>query len=317
MASRSGAAAVALFGVAALSAVAGHLIGNRALDTRDEWPDVADRVTLPSPDNAPLMWAGYRELGASLTWCRGLVYYGGGGQDVADYRYLTQFIDNIIALDPWFKPVYRWAAYAVTFQERQATPEEYELSVRYLELAAERFPDDYEYPWLAGLRYWLDLRADDPNQRRKYQEIGADYIESAMHKPDAPEDLATLAATFRTKLGQRERAIADLEQQIMLASSQEHKERMLRHLGYLTQDASLVDELRAKANEFHEKWMASYPYLPATMFVLLGERPDKTFRMDDLANERDLFGADFIGTGEPIDLYDPSAPVTPGEDAGP
>jgi len=283
------AAGAALVGVALFAGIAAHLIGERALGERETWPDVADRVTLPSPDNAPILYAGYREAAASLTWCRALVYYGGGGEDAADYRYLTQFIDNIIALDPWFKPVYRWAAYAVTFQEREATQEEYQLSVRYLELGAERFPDEYELPWLLGLRYWLDLHPEDPELREQYRERAVESIEKAMQKPDAPEDLATLAASFRTRLGQRERAIADLKQQIMMATSEQHKERMLRHLYALTQDESFVDELREASLAFHEEWNESYSYLPSTMYVLLGPKPSGAIDFDDLASERDLF----------------------------
>ena len=264
-------------------------LGSAALARRDSWPGVAARVTLPSPETAGLFWLGYREMGASLTWCRALVYYGGAQADEADYRYLAQFIDNVIALDPWFKPIYRWAAYAVTFQERAPTQKEFLLSVRYLEQGMARYPDEYELFWLAGLRYWLDIGDKDPAIEERYREKGANYIEQAMQKPDAPEDLATLAAYFRSKLGQKQRAIDDLEQRIMMTTNEQAKERMLRHLHALT-DETVAQQARESAAAFHHLWKANHPTLPASLYLQLGPRPSKVIDFDALATERDLFG---------------------------
>jgi hypothetical protein len=246
-------------------------LGAAALHERETWPDVAKRETLPAPALAPLWWLGYRELGAVVTWCRALIYYGGAGDDVADYRYLTQFIDNVITLDPKFKAVYRWAGYAVTFQQSTPTQQEFLLSLRYLELGAERFPDDYEPFWLAGLRYRLDLRTDDPDQRRRWREKGAEYVEAAMQKPNAPEDLATLAAFFRSELGQKERAIQDLKERILMTQNPDAKERMLRHLQALTDEAE-TESLRDSSEMLSREWKQNHPSLPLDMYLQLGPR---------------------------------------------
>lgn len=268
----------------------GQWLGRAALAQRDSWPGVAARVTLPSPETAALFWLGYREMGASLTWCRALVYYGGAQADEADYRYLTQLIDNVIALDPWFKPIYRWAAYAITFQERSPTQDEFRLSVKYLEEGMARYPDEYELFWLAGLRYWLDIGDKDPAVVQRYREKGANYIELAMQKPDAPADLATLAAYFRSKLGQKQRAIDDLKQRIMMTTNEQAKERMLRHLHALT-DETVAQQARESAAAFHTEWKRNHPTLPASLYLQLGPRPPELIDFDALATERDLFGA--------------------------
>jgi hypothetical protein len=210
---------------------------------------------------------------------------------VADYRYLTQFIDNVIALDPQFKPIYRWAGYAVTFQQSRPTQREFELSLRYLEIGAQRFPQDYELAWLAGLRYWLDLQPEDPELKQRYREKGADYIEKAMQAPDAPEDLATLAAYFRSELGQKERAIQDLKQRIMMTQNEEAKERMLRHLEALTSEA-VSAQLRESSESLLREWKQNHPSLPIDIYLQLGPRPARAIDFDDLATAHDLFGTD-------------------------
>jgi hypothetical protein len=42
------------------------------------------------------------------------------------------------------------------------------------------------------------------------------------------------------------------------------------------------------------------PYAPPTLFFIVGERPDPVIAFDELATDRDLFGA------EPLDELDPA-----------
>jgi len=57
-----------------------------------------------------------------------------------------------------------------------------------------------------------------------------------MRKPDAPQDLATQAATIRTKLGQHERAIDNLREMIMTTDNERARKKMLRRLALLADD---------------------------------------------------------------------------------
>lgn len=197
-------------------------LGDHARAERKTWPPAeAHALFLPPPEIAPTIFAGYRQLMADITWVRALVYYGSSMLGEADYRYLERFIDNVIALDPRFKRVYRWATYAVTYKHETATAEEFEVAVRYAEQGIEMFPDTYEFYWIAGLRYFLDMHSDNPDERRRIREHGAELIEKAMHKPDAPKNLVSVAANLRMKLGQKERALADLRSVILTTDNEE------------------------------------------------------------------------------------------------
>jgi hypothetical protein len=270
-----------------------QLVQGAANDERATWPKVEEYVVLPSPETAPAASLGYRQLMADITWARLLVYYGSAHIGKSDFRYMQQFADNIIALDPQFKRVYRWAAYSMTHQQGYATQQEFHDSIKYLELGIKAFPDNYEMYWLAGMRYWLDLQADDdPEQERAWRERGAELIEIAMRKPDAPDTLATLAATIRTKLGQRERAKADLREMVLTTDNKKARQTLLDRIVYLDQSTDEADELERFRETFDAAWHAEIPFAPAHWYVLLGDRSSTIIDLDDLATDRDLFGVE-------------------------
>jgi hypothetical protein len=287
-----------LLPLALVAWLASQALAHRVNQERDSWPRTESYVVLPPARLAPILSLGYRELWADITWCRGLVYYGSSLTGETDLRYLETFIDNIIALDPQFKRVYRWAAYAVTFKEsgkkvnvQAATQAEFESSVRYLERGIEAFPDGYELYWLAGLRYWLDLRPDDPVLRQHYKERGAELVEEAMRKKDAPKDLATLAASLRTKLGQKRRALRDLKEMVLSTDDEEARKKLLQRVGYLA-STDVMDELAAARTAFDQAWQANLPAAPPDLMVILGPRPSRQIDFRKLAADRDLFGAE-------------------------
>lgn len=283
--------------VALLLGAAGTPFKRAALSERKSWPDYEEYVALPPPKAAPLLAAGYRELAADITWVRALVYYGSGRIGESEFVYLTKFIDNVIALDPHFKRVYEWAAYSVTHKAGYATKQELELSAHYLELAIERFPDDGRLFWDAGIRYWLYMYGDTPEQRRRYRERAAELIEAAMHKPNANPNWPTMAAELRTRLGQKEQAIRYLREMILTTENKKARQRMLNKFGYLVDSVEVADELAREAAEFERRWKDNLPYAPPSLFVLLGPEPSPVIDFDRLATERDLF------------MIDPSAPA--------
>jgi hypothetical protein len=175
--------------------------GRLAMDERDTWPRVHEHAALlPSPGSAPLIFAGYRELAADIYWVRTLVHHGSSLAGDADFRHLEPLIDTVIALDPRFERIYKWAAYAVIFKEERATQDELLTSIRYLERGIAAFPDNYELYVIAGLRYSLDLYSEDPDEQRRFRERGAELMEEAVRTKDAPATLAELAAALRARL---------------------------------------------------------------------------------------------------------------------
>jgi hypothetical protein len=287
-------------------------LGRAAATERDGWPAAEEyALFLPPPNVTPVVFSGYRQLAADIYWSRTLVYYGSSLVGDADFRYLERFIDNVIALDPKFERPYKWAALAVTFQDERATQEEYHLSLKYLERGIVEFPDGYEMFLLAGQRYFLDMYSKDPDERRRFRERGAELIEQAMRKKDAPSTLATFAATLRTKLGQKERALHNLREMILTTGDAEAQEKLIARYNRLSQ-SQFPDEAKRAKQALEDGWKREFPFASPSMYVLLGDRPPAIIDFAKLATDRDLFGAD---TGPDTTGPDTTGPDTTGPDA--
>jgi tetratricopeptide (TPR) repeat protein len=299
--------------VAALVAAAAYPLKQSALIDRSSWPAEDEFVLLPPPRLAPVLAIGERELWADITWVRAIAYYTATRHGESDLRYLNRFIDNILALDPRFHRVYEWAAYAVTFKQARATQEEFATSVRYLERGVREYPDDWELLWLLGQRYWLDLDGT-PEQRKQYIERATELIERAMRAPGAGEELPLYAATLRSKLGQRDRAVRTLRELILTTDNPRARRKMLERFRLLTEAEGLAEELELAAKSFRERWEGELPYAPDALFVILGERPPKLMEFEDLATERDLFGTEGMseqpGSSLAGDLGEPGQEAT-------
>jgi tetratricopeptide (TPR) repeat protein len=281
-----------LLALAGLGWLGTRWLGARARAERQDWPDAEGLVWLPPPRAAAAVAMGYRQLWADINWARVLVYYSQERRErpTFQYRYLTRFLDNIIALDPKFKRVYEWATYAVMFQGGTLKAEEHRLSLPYLERAMKEFPDTYRFFWLAGLRYYIYLKSDDPAEQRRMREHGAALIERAMHKPDAPTNITTLAASLRTELGQHERALDNLRQVIMTTDDPKAQETLIQKYRALAGKEFPEEATRAK-DELQRGWMRELPFAPPNMYVVLGDRPPATFDFEALAAEQDVFSA--------------------------
>jgi hypothetical protein len=273
--------------VAALSWLGANGLRGQAAAARATWPKTQSTSFVPPIEI--LRFAPYRELLADLLWCRLLVYYGANWGGEGDLTQVEDFIDDIIALTPKFPPIYEWAGFAVTYRTGTATQEEFRSSIRYLEKGARAFPDDYKYPWLAGTRYYFDLWSPDEETRRRDRERGAELIEQAMTKPNAPPDLATTAAAMRSKLGQYDRALANLRQMIASTGDATAREQMLKRVR--VEDPGLADELVAAGEALEETWQANLPMVPVDFFILLGPKPSPVIDLRRLATPNDLFGA--------------------------
>lgn len=307
--------------VAALLWGGARKLGAAADVERAAWPKTAGTVMVPPPEVARFVSLGYRELLADITWARTLVYFGSSWAGEGDLSQLEELLDLIVALDPRFKPMYEWAAYAVVFKTGTATQAEYRSSLRYLERAMQEFPDDYRYFWIAGSRYYFDLDAPDEKIRHQYREKGAALIEEAMRKPNAPPDLATTAANMRGRLGQHQRAIENLKQMVMITDNDEARDKMLERLR--VENPDLADEVEIAAEKLTREWQKNMASAPLDFYILLGPPPPAVIDFRQLATPYDLFGTDEESaaaeseTSPPPATPSPAGPDTPDGDPDP
>ncbi|HEY1557295.1 MAG TPA: hypothetical protein VGF94_20805 [Kofleriaceae bacterium] len=276
---------------AACVAIGGaRLARTTAQDLRPK--DGTDAPYAPSPEAAPVASLGYRELAADLLWIRFLGYWGGND---ATWQGIAAVVDAIVALDPKFRPIYLSGAHALTLANHGVTQDTLLHAIAVLQRGAKEFPDDYKIPELAAELYTGDLKTTDPAQRRAWDEKGTALMESALRKPGAPSWAATWAAHMRSKLGQKQEAIANLREMILLTRDVEARKKMIDKLAQLedSDSAELASEMFAERNAFVSRWKRDRIGVPPTMYVLLGPRVAPGFDPTDLATGgHDLFGAD-------------------------
>jgi hypothetical protein len=281
--------------LAALGAAAAALVGARVLRAvadgeRASWPTTYDQPYAPSPEAAPFVALGYRELLADVLWGRMLGYLGGRHDTAAGVRAL---VEATAAADPHFWPVWETGARAMISAHHGVDRSTYLAAIALLEQGMKVFPDRYELPELAGTIYTVDLHTRDPAEKRRWEEQGALLIEKAIRMPDAPAGDATFATYLRTKLGQRERAVRELREMLLITDDRSARKEMLKKLAQL--EARDQDAIEAEIHEdrarFATAWEHDRPELPPNMYILVGPRPLPYIDFTHLAVDRDLIGS--------------------------
>ena len=265
-------------------ALAAHRLENRAIEQQIRWDAVDETAYAPSPLVARLMAIGYNELVADLAWARLLVYYGGGMVGESSMRDVEPLVAAINRLDPKFYKPYIWGAYAVTYRNQTATQKEFQSSVDILQRGAEAFPDKWELLWLLGIRYAYDLKTDDPELRETYNQKAADAFERAMRIPGAPGNLPLQLASLRTKLGQNERALQELREMIQFTEDEEARFQLLTRYEALLNEPGAGAAIEEASVRFRDRWKADKPYVPETLYVLIGEDSDTVSTTDSLTD---------------------------------
>jgi tetratricopeptide (TPR) repeat protein len=288
--------------VVALAVAALGFVGARfAREAAGSTADVGVQPYAPSPASAPLVSLGFREVAADLLWIRLTGYFGSADANATG---VAGLVDAIVALDPNYHRPYEYGARAITIAPHGVNQASYLHALAVLEKGMGRFPDDWKLPYLAGEIYTQDLVTKDPAQQRAWDERGTLLTESAIRKPGAPADAATWVAFMQTKLGQRERAIKDLRELILITRDSTAREALIEKLANLTDSDSpeIAAEVYEQRKMFDAKWHHDRPTIPPTMYILLGPQAQPGFDMTNLATGgRDLVTAAPPEKLEPID----------------
>jgi len=248
-----------------LSAVGQHARGQR----------YEDLYYLPSAGWLPVLSLGYRQALADLIWCRSLVYFGEELGHRSPVRYVYDYADAVLALDPDFREAYRWIATAAIYRPVAVTLENGLRAARYLERAVERWPSDGELHWDYGslLRFELAPLEKDPAKKRDLLTRAAPHLETAARLGAGPPWLAINSVDLLNKLGRTEQAIRHLEELYATVQERVVREEIEQRLARLRSETYAAG-MRAAHEQFEQQRAGSYPYLSAGLFFLVGPRLD-------------------------------------------
>ena len=245
------------------------LLGVRQHKDNATFALTSEVIYVPDIRQLRLMTLGYDQAAADLVWIRTLEYFASHFKGDRKYPWLEYFLDQIIILDPNFTKVYHWAGANVLYG-RRFTNENVFRSNRFYEMALANDADDFEAAYRLGLNYYVELKAKDPDVLRKYREKGLYYFERAANTPGAPDRIRRLIAAISSKLGKHQLSLQYLLDLYMQSTDVEQRDALRERIQRLKEklgESSLADE----AFQFQKGWKASFAYLPASMYAILGE----------------------------------------------
>jgi len=278
--------------------VGAQVFASEVRDQRERWPKTAEEPFAPSPSSAPYVALGYRELAADLFYIRVKLYYSRDDRTVHGFR---QLIEATVALDPTYYKAYDFVGRGTQWLPG-LTRDDTLWSARLVERGIRYFPDDWNLPYLAGQTYSLDLTEGTQEEVAAWNAHGLDLLDHAMRMPGAPRSLGDFVAHMRTKLGQLERAVRDLNELIATTDDQRTRARLIAQLAEL-QDRNaeaLEGEMNFERDRLIERWKRVLPEAPIDMYFLLGDPPKPYIDLGDLAAGAPLLGAEDEETYEPL-----------------
>jgi len=113
--------------------VTGYALVKERIDDRMEVRrQETDIRYLPSPKAAEFMSFGFKPAVADLFWIEGLNYFGGElGNKKRTYKYIPQYLQIIMHLDPYFTMFYEWASTIAIYNMLPITKSSVVTAVKY------------------------------------------------------------------------------------------------------------------------------------------------------------------------------------------
>lgn len=219
------------------------------------------------PNEKALVWMslGQREFVADLIWIRALQYNSLRNEA----RLAEHFADAIIALDPDFKAVYKWASVAALFSDGM-TEESVKRANSYLALGAKRFPFDPYYDYSIAINNISYHPGDDPEERAALRREAVKHLQIAMQKPGADPQITMLISGLLSNDDDQSAKIQFLQQAILTETNPETKRQLQTRL-IMMSDTSGASSLML--SQRRDQWQRDHhAYLPLMLdYLISGE----------------------------------------------
>ena len=232
-----------------------------------------DIYYLPAPHALRAISLGYYEAMADLIWIRALLYLGDEFGHGRAMRYIFNYTDSILALDPDFKRAYRWVGTAGIYRTAEVTEKDFLKTIEYLRQGVERFPEDPQMAWSLGatLAYETNTFIKEPARRDAFKRQATPYLLRAAEGGVGPPWLALSVTAHAAKLGQLEQSVSQLERLYAMIDDPEAKAELGRRIANLRQAAD-VEGARGEISRMEMIRDRAFPYLELPQVAALGPR---------------------------------------------
>lgn len=222
----------------------------------------AEVFYIPPKEALRFMSLGYELTLADLLFVRGHAYVLSHLYGDRIFSWLETYVDSIIYLDPDNPQVYLWTARVVKYGQ-EITNEAVKRAIHYGKLGIERYPNDWRFYMDVGFNLYFEYKYEDEDEKRRLQDEALEYFTVAAHLPGSGLD-----PNFITELYMRrnDSKMAMFQASLNFHSASETERR------FLLRRIDRIDPERARRLESeHEAWKSHYPFLPFSVFELVGK----------------------------------------------
>lgn len=184
-----------------------------------------DIYAIPSEDQLVVFSLGYRSAAADLLFGRTMVAAGVHFAERRVFHHLEAYLKGIIALDPKYLDVYRYADTLLNLSTVEMPKENLAIAREIQERGLKEFPHDPEL-WLSTgnfMAYLAPNRFTDENEKREWRLAAIPILEHACDiwpTQEALPDTCLNSSTLYNQAGELGAAISSLERLIAMSDDE-------------------------------------------------------------------------------------------------
>lgn len=272
---RSGASNIGAWALLVLSIAAVGYARPRAVAMVRGAGLASEVFALPPPSALTVLSLGHRSALADLLYTSTIVSNGIHAEEHRRFEFIGQYLDSIVALDPYFCQTYRYADTLIIYQPVGSPgPDDVRHARRLLEQGVEMCPTD-GHLWLSAGQFLAFIGPQfltDEDEKEAFRLAGARMLARSAELVSDNQNVqwqALAAAGIFTREGKREAAIAFLERVYTVTDDEELKANVVGKLGLLREERR-SDRARRHAEAFNEVWRRDLTFVSKTELLAVG-----------------------------------------------
>jgi hypothetical protein len=229
-----------------------------------------DVYWLPPPNELRTMTLGYHGASADAVWAKLIVEYGTHWAEKRDFTEGPRYLEAILALEPAYPLVYRYADTLLCFRPLRGTEQDWYTAKGFLERGTRERPSDHEV-WLHYGQFLAFTSLTFVSDKKALEKFRVEGARAIMHAVElgADVDRSVSAATILSKFGERDEAVRRLARKMALTDDPQEREELARKLDQL--EASAEREAREHdMRVIEERWRSEYSFQKRDGYLLLG-----------------------------------------------
>jgi hypothetical protein len=241
---------------------------------RNTWPPEADTFYLPPSSALRVASLRHTELLADLIHARANVYYGTQLHARVPTKWLAQYLDTAIDLDPKFQRLYLAGAAMLIYNGQRITPDMVLAAIHVLQRGHKAFPFEWEFPFQIGFNFLFELPQDageDDPRVPGWRQQGVEMLRQAALYEGIPYFIPNLVARMLTRSGADDLAIRHLEQAYAVATNPEARDQIRNKL-FALRGKQFSEQLEENLRAFTRMIEERFPEAPEAFSLVVGPR---------------------------------------------